>query len=829
MRFRRKKQGSSFIFVVIMFMFVTVVSTAMLSMVSGNYKARVSESKRVHNLYGAESGLDIAYNVAAKTVEKANIYAVDCTEKFRKYVKSISKYDKIEDKITINEIEFSKADIQALYALYEHLDYLKMTQGDETSCNGDIDKLLNCIFKKSFKNYIDSNLKNDIQNGKINGENVSYGQDVELEIVTGGDNGKLNWELDNQNSNNEKIELQNSSVDVFNGYDEDGNINPTQRDIRFKYESKKTSDINITSNFTTDRNNTDETIVGKNPREIQVTFSVTVPNYDEVSFKNSITYPSVRDIPGLTVGGNMIVKNSNLNVTGDIFVEGTTPVVSPIDRTYKKYDSGIKINSTNTEKNKINFNDNVYTRETFNIKNNVNVNIKGDLYAKNVYAGNSDSNGVSSGNSKFKVNNTENTDDNQKVVVDNDLAIKAENTEISIDNFYGISDINGKTGEGVERKSSSIIVNNQKSENTNSKITIENKAYIAGVAHINTEGDGYQTGESVAVKGNYNAYSVPQSESDEFEYKNPLHLLKPHDSSEQNKLDQKSNHFFDYWKNIIIPNTDENEARAKDSMDCGGVIFLNPYNNTTGSYNVKSVGALVYKDGEDSKVVKPRWNIESFNSDSEVIKNRSLFALYTKKLIGDKSEYFNDNSELKEEKKSELEELYSGEDKDAHPETVQDDILKELHEDYGLTSNIITNNGEKILMFCSDKKTSIVIKGKNNSSQTTGNYMIDVSEDNANNNVNAVIVTNGDVLIDGDVNFRGDIITSGNLEIKGNGINTVNLYYDSTLTRDIQNENLLKFAEVFGHGGAEIDNTLPQNTTSSGASFLKTKQWRIIK
>lgn len=790
MRFRRKKQGSSFIFVVIMFMFVIIVSTAMLSMVSGNYLARVSESKRVHNLYGAESGLDIAYNVAAKTVEKANIYAVDCTEKFQKYVKSISKYDKIEDKITINEIEFSKADIQALYALYEHLDYLKMTQGDETSCNGDIDKLLNCIFKKSFKNYIDSNLKNDIQNGKINGENVSYGQDVEIEVVTGGDNGKLNWELDNQNSNNEKIELQNSSVDVFNGYDEDGNINPTQRDIRFKYESKKTSDINITSNFTTDRNNTDETIVGKNPREIQVTFSVTVPNYDEVSFKNSITYPSVRDIPGLTVGGNMIVKNSNLNVTGDIFVEGTTPVVSSIDRTYRKYDSGIKINSTNTEKNKINFNDNVYTRETFNIKNNVNVNIKGDLYAKNVYAGNSDSNGVSSGNSKFKVNNTENTDDNQKVVADNDLAIKAENTEISIDNFYGISDINGKTGEGVERKSSSIIVNNQKSENTNSKITIENKAYIAGVAHINTEGDGYQTGESVAVKGNYNAYSVPIERNDienkenhypyddTFEYKNPLQLL-------EGELPQKSSHFYNYWKGKLT---------GDNSVDCGGVIFSNPN-------QVKSVGALVYKDSSGEVGVKDSYgNIETFQNDLKNYRKKYAWKIY--------------NMSMKQENEI-LDNDY------INPSSIKNSIGDMINFNADIEDDdsfIFNSNADKTIIITSDTN-------KNKYDSINGEKKIIRKT-----NLNAVIVTNGNVIIDGSVNFRGDIITTENLEISGNGNNTINLSYNPTLTKDIQNKNLSIFKQVFGdkYGGDDL-NSSGITSTSNGASFLKTKQWRIIK
>ena len=71
---KRKKQGASLIVVIIVFMFVSTVSVAMLSMVAGNYKARVAESKRVENLYASDSGLDVAYNIIGKTFDAATKY-----------------------------------------------------------------------------------------------------------------------------------------------------------------------------------------------------------------------------------------------------------------------------------------------------------------------------------------------------------------------------------------------------------------------------------------------------------------------------------------------------------------------------------------------------------------------------------------------------------------------------------------------------------------------------------------------------------------------------------------------------------------------------------
>jgi len=72
---KRKKRGNSLIVVITTCMFVTTISAATLTMVAGNYKARVVESKRIENLYSSDSGLDVAYNIIGKTFDAATQYA----------------------------------------------------------------------------------------------------------------------------------------------------------------------------------------------------------------------------------------------------------------------------------------------------------------------------------------------------------------------------------------------------------------------------------------------------------------------------------------------------------------------------------------------------------------------------------------------------------------------------------------------------------------------------------------------------------------------------------------------------------------------------------
>lgn len=67
----KKNKGSSLITVVIIFSILITVGTALLSMTIGDYKMRTKESKRIENLYGSDSGLDVAYDIMIKTFDSA--------------------------------------------------------------------------------------------------------------------------------------------------------------------------------------------------------------------------------------------------------------------------------------------------------------------------------------------------------------------------------------------------------------------------------------------------------------------------------------------------------------------------------------------------------------------------------------------------------------------------------------------------------------------------------------------------------------------------------------------------------------------------------------
>lgn len=68
---RKKKKGSSLVLVLVIFLMLITVGTAIVSTTSVVYKNQINESKRAQNLYSSESGLDVTYNVIAKTIETA--------------------------------------------------------------------------------------------------------------------------------------------------------------------------------------------------------------------------------------------------------------------------------------------------------------------------------------------------------------------------------------------------------------------------------------------------------------------------------------------------------------------------------------------------------------------------------------------------------------------------------------------------------------------------------------------------------------------------------------------------------------------------------------
>lgn len=814
---KKNKDGSTLIVTVIIFMFITTVSLAFLSMVSTNYYGRVGESKRTQNLYGSESGLDTTYNIIAKTITAANVYGNDKVEKLKKAVKDAETEIEIDTETDADKLDKLKdEDQKALYALYRDIDYWKYYQGGEkesqeaidnkkksniTQDNEAIYKLTNKVFKNAFKEIINNNLKSSINGLNTNSSDREYIEFIKEEnklkpitqtlnignskVYMGTYSGKnpsddakkgieasVNDML-NPKSPEENPETVSKLLKVENGYDSEGRIQYKNYDLKFDLYNEEDYKITVTSEFKTNSSTENTVKAGENLKVIEAKYSIRVPNYDEVAIKDSIVDVDQKVnqmMPSLAIGGDLDVTGSNeLHINGDIFVQGNdfNGVMDINNRTFDKYSGGIKLNNDSTST--IGFNDNVYTRGTFNIKNNVNVSVNGNLYARNIYAG--DGNSISD-NSQLTVS--------KETVIDNDLAVKATNTHINLTDFYGINDKEVNEATKV-RKSSSIIINDYKTSDTNaSNVSISGNAYIMGVAHINTEG-GYQTGESVAVKGNYKAYSVPDSSGTEtFTYDNPLQVLN-------GDVSKKASHFYDYWKN-------------NSTIDCGGV-YLNP--NKT-----HSIGAIVYNDGDKVR----NSNFSNEDEENVIIPKRREYAknIYT---ISKNKNYTNEQ----------LYGLYTQMGGD-NLETVQGLLTKVT--DYNLGKK--TNIGQRVAMFCSDDAKDIVIKGEGSTvTYNNDDVVIDASK---NKDVDAVIVTKGKVVIDGAVNFRGNIIAGGNLEVLGNSNSTVNISYNEYVTQQIQSNNSKIFSEVFGGDFSEEesgDTTL--SIQSNSTSFLKTKLWKIIQ
>lgn len=798
MKCRRKKKGSSLIFAVIIFMVVVTVSVGMLSMVAGNYKARAIESKRVENLYGADSGLDAAYNVIAKTVDNANKYGYEKVEEFKKDSNNFV-YSDLEN---CNDITKEIKKFQAyMYILNADIDYQKNENKNNTEKikrdNDYINIIINHVFRYYFKEYINgaesesliSNVQgvkteDNIQNGmykyngdqeaklSYNGASIDFKEDS-IEIDDKG-NSKLTW----HNITEDTYEVNQDKLVKKYWYvkntDEDGNaiyeLKTETADIDSgEYYSDISATIDLISNFEEYSN------IGSNKRSIEAKYNLVVPNYDEVTFEKSIE-SDTDELPGLTVGGNLTVDQGDLDVYGDIMVEGEN---DDSDTVATKYNGGIKINSDNTTTNNtVNFYNNVYCRKTFNVVNNVDVNIGKDLYAGNIYINSTNQNrgsylGVKGDSKLIKYNNDNipyfddnynQADDNNKVVINNDFEMNAYKANVDITNFYGINSNNINNSKSSQvLNSSSIIINNNDDHNRNSYLVIEKDAYISGVAHINTNTPkGYQTGESVAVKGNYNAYSVPLNTDDKFIDQDPLQLLDTDD------LNKKIAHFHDYWLNNL------------PELDTGGVIF--------GDFNkVHALGDIVYKDKDGNREVKSGGAIE----DTGLLAEQSDFA---------KNIYSFNIPEDNKGKNKKYKSSPAEEDIDKISDIITDEDVSNLPND--------------IKYYKSDIKIS------------------DVNL-NGNNRFKGILIVNGNLTIDTNCEITGDMIITGDVKIE-NGTK-LTLKYDRDLTRNIQNENLVDIKSIFKENygkDKEVTDDLDNNDSmveSNSTNFIKSGIWTIRK
>jgi hypothetical protein len=854
----KKKKGSALLVTVISFMFIMTVLVAMISFISSNYKMRVIESKRVENLYTSESGLDIVSTVINKDLSSAISYGKEKVvnklgeikdlppEEFREFYndhKDDSNYDStIMYRVLLDDIGYQD------YRLGKNLISEAQAKENQQQDRADIEKVKNIIFKQGVKEFLeikgtdewDGNKSKKIEvnnneniltksienlnylasksiNGEYNTETVNLDIDKQP-ILFVGDKDKDIKTLEEQKKDTARTGIQywkkvnkedgkllpTRGLHYFFGDYDSADANGTQ-EMRWIVNEKKipTSDeegvkIKVTSEFETKE---ESKRIGTNLRTIQSIYDLRIPNYKEIKFEtlDNVQLEALFDIPKITVGKNMDVQ-SNFRIDGDIFVQGedatnnndsaTTNEQRKKERLYDKYSGGITL-GTNSGRT-IEFNGVIATRGTFNIKNNANVILDNDLYAKNLYIGDTNSD-----TEKNVIKNSTLKAENSSIVLDNDFTFKGWGTKVSIKDFYGINDkdteygeSNATSGKPKQRTSSSIIVNDFDQD---SSINITNSAYLMGVGHVNTV-SGYQTGESVAVRGNYEAYAVAKNDGDKIIYDNPLYVL------DENDVFKKSSHFYEYWKDKI---TDKETGKitlpqnnpAEDS-------FQHP---KSGTY---SIGAIV-----------------SANTPKVLNQN------YTNDMLGfinsKREEYAEKVYKLKSDNQIDSMVLYNSLGNGAD-EVKNLDILNNLYKNKDNIAKVYDIDDQKgkdkfYKAICSyNSGKTIVIT--NNEAGYGDSSKYDLFKTNI---INAVVVTNSDVIIDGDVQFNGSIITSGNLIIKGN--NKVNLNYDKFVVDQVQKENANLFNVMFRNTQEDEEKDKNPEIEANSNEFVKVGLWKIVK
>lgn len=695
MKIRKKKKGSTFVTVVVVMAIIFTTGTTILAVTANDYKMRINQSKKLQNLYEADSGLDVVENIIIKTSQEAIKYA---DKEVKKKFTELDDKDRSKDKI--NEIFKDK--------FYEFL----TVRNKEILNEKEVEILEYLILEKKY-------IKAILESGKL--EYDSAISNIEnrfiIEIPEGGYV---------KNINNGKV----------------SNIT-----------------IEVKSNF--------ESTEGqlKNKKTVSTKYSITAPDYN--SEITSINIYPVFDGKAITADGNMNVESlgnkSIVNISGDIWVQGNNNLGNNPEYTFDKYIGGIKLDNTS-----FNINGNIYTANTFHLNNLVNESsVNGDIYAKNIYVGKSINSNVS------KLNNIS---FEKNVVVNNDLALNATNSNIVIkNNFYGI---NEKTTEvstaNKALSSSSIIVNDTSNTST---ITVNKDSYIMGVAYLNAtdeSGNKYQTGESVAVKGNYLAYTdvddvLNGATNVTLKYYSPLQLLESKNG--QSNATMKAEYFSEYYTR------GNNSYRFND----GGVSLKG---------SVKSVGTSI-KDN-NGNILKANIIPKDLNLVNEQRNEfaRNVFAMGDATGLGD--------------------DLYDGQE-----------VKRQV-------SNQVNFNEIRRVQGSSFDTTEgmVILKGNENENIEIENGKIKGTDIELSK---GLIIANGDITIDGNFNFTGNIITTGNIILKGEG--EKNITYDPQVVRSILalNYDLLKDIFVKSQGDREEVKVTSASELYSVDKFLTKSLWRIVK
>ena len=737
-----KKKGSSLVAVLVICSIILVVASTMIGVATSNVRMRMNESKKLQNLYKADSGLEVVNNIILKDSEAAIVYAQQEMQNSGLVGGTISNTSDDEVYDSLNT-EFQSLFIKALL---------------KSSVNG--------ITVESDKNQTRNNVEQDIKPVyDQEGENIINNEDgdqisdttVKSRLLYGLKNGFYVSSINTES-------LNTTFVDAFYGIDQANK--PKIKILSATYnDSTRTIKLTIRSSFSCAETSTTKL---PNKKVIETTFKITAPEYADIISRSNSTVASVIRAPYsnvLTVDGNLNV-NSDLTLAGNAWVKGDADTAASENQSivFSKYNGGIKLasgKSFTTNSAGEHYPGNIYTAGTFSLVNSSNVSLSGNLYSGNTYIGPSSTNDSSSRDNTMSLGD---------MITYNDLGINSLSSTITMNNYYGINgettDSNNGGKNNASKRSSCIIINNYNT--IRSALNISNDAYIAGVAYINTGDENsdngeYETGESIAVRGNYKAYQEALTKIGEnkitpgFEYYNPAKLLETI-NGEKATVQDKRDYFNEYYRNNVF----------KDG-------------NVTIGGHVYSTGAIVTTDKK---------NAEELDAQDLNVKNaRRAYALNVLSM----------NSNLND---SQLDDVYNNgivtktvKGSDTTTAVVNFGAMNpgvEVHKS-APNANLVNSLNNCVYVLGNDENSTIVISRGRISvdghtepvdSSTICPQCFNFNQENGEDIVNAVIITNGNVKIEDGVNFNGCIIAGGNVEV-AEGTSGVNLTYDSAKVAQI--------------------------------------------
>lgn len=803
---KKKRKGSSLIFVVFIAALIFTTGAALLTAVTADYKARVNSSIQIKNLYAADSGIDLVKNVINKESEVAMVCASNAL------IEDMQKDRLIYDVSTISKKDYDRINrrfkyyfIKALTNSTENVDALSDVEKEsQENLLYSIESLTYRYVKtrddftedSAYETYINNIAK---YNKIINSDNVFAKSDC------------LRTETEGSTAVIDAVVVTSDDFNSIKSYDE------TET-----YAGDFTITIGVKSTFETDTS-TDTT--GKklnNKKTISTSFTLEAPDYDKalITSAKNLTVYDYDFIRAITADGNLTIEDATngSTINGDVWIKGNESVfnneTTNVEKIRSKYSNGILVDNSN-----ITFNGDVMCGQAISLSKDSNVTNKAtsgssyNMYVNNIYFGPTVEEVSKSKNNSLV---------GDVVVANNDLVLNSSNSTIDIEDFYGANDrVNGKSIEDSSSKyvdvtkairdSSSIIVNNVSNDNN---LNI-GSAWINGVSYLHLQGDSknnteYATGESIAIDGNYKAYADATSLSDdsnlELEYFSSYALLN------SDNIKDKSKYFVEYYSN------DKN----KKKLQTGGVTINNIY----------AYGAYAYKDAsgnvklgnsslsaeESSKV-----NVQKQDYATNVFlmqnKYKNLASISTVNSVG-KEKYSGAELEDIYGKNNVLKSVLGSKGSTAVINFKgYEDLIKDKYKDdsakcdkymqfaskrtiikpklYGFLVNCIAGDDVKITkdaVYIGSKKTDIEYS----------------SDEKA---ICAVIITKGKVVVEDDVTFKGVIIAGSDVSVGDN----VNI---SCSKQDVDNSRytISEMSELEGAFSTLCNNVVPgseQNISNS--------------